>query len=288
MPETIINPSTSTQDGCPALDRLKVFRVDEGVKAKLEADMVDASGSPVDLTYTPPDPLPDDWVEPKVVVRFREESGIAGQAEQTYEVDATIVNQSQGTWQVQIPDEVVQSSGLYRVSAAYLDDAGDPTLITNSLMSVAPSLWGNTAVDAAHICGIPSIDELRVRLMDHPSANQLLGESEFSDEDILVALTRPIQEFNDEPPTLRQIYTTKTFPWRNEWLDATIGYLLQSATHYYRRNRLTVSGGGLTDDKNNREPEYLRAADMMLTHWRTFIGRKKYEINSNAFFGSGW
>lgn len=282
----IIRQVTATTDGCPAIDRLKAFRVDEGSTGILEHTFLGNDGTPADLTHTPPDVLPEGYQTPKILVRFREESGLSGYPGATYEVEANITDDANGVYQVAIPPEVTCASGISRVSSAYVDSEGNIAKIQNSLLSVEPSLFGDVNFDPMHAMGMPSLAELRMRLMDHASSNSLLDDVEFDDDYIIAAMTRPIQEFHNSPPPLSTVYTTRTFPWRDEWMNATIGYLLQGATHYYRRNRLTVAGAGLSDDKNNREAEYMRASQLLITQWRDWMARMKYSLNSQAVFGS--
>ena len=56
----------------------------------------------------------------------------------------------------------------------------------------------------------------------------------------------------------------------------------------YRRNKLKVTGGGLTDDRYNREEEYLRSGQMLLEEWRNWFITKKIQLNGESFVGETW
>jgi hypothetical protein len=118
-----------------------------------------------------------------------------------------------------------------------------------------------------------------------PGENPLLRDVEFSDDQIVQAMIRPIQFFNEAPPPLSRRFDSRNFPWKTAWLDAAAGYLYQYAAAYYRRNRLAVVGGGKTLDALNREAEYLRMSKEHLDRWQFFVTQKKMEINMRACIG---
>lgn len=131
-----------------------------------------------------------------------------------------------------------------------------------------------------------TIPEIRMALRDtSPSYNSLLEDLEFSDEEIVYAITRPVEEWNETPPLL-DTYTTGTFPFREFWRKATIGYLLKTAAYHYQRNYVPYNAGGISFDDKNKAPQYFQSGEQALQEWRAFILAKKREINMGLAFGT--
>ena len=129
--------------------------------------------------------------------------------------------------------------------------------------------------------------EVRMTLRDVcPEFNTLLLDLEFSDEEIMLAITKPIDEWNDTPPDLYQYsYTTQTFPYRSYWLKSTCAYLLDSAAYAYARNTVPYQAGGISfDDKNKMQP-YKALANELKAEWKEFVLLKKRELNMGLCFG---
>jgi hypothetical protein len=116
--------------------------------------------------------------------------------------------------------------------------------------------------------------------------NILINALEFSDEEIITAIKKPVDEFNAlyQPKTS---YTVSSFPgrWRFFWMNAVIGYLLRIAALSYSRNHLPYSTGGISVDDKNKANEYLTQSSMYLGEWRDFIKNTKLEINIGNGFG---
>ena len=210
--------------------------------------------------------------------------GCAVNPTQVHEIEADFVAGTTGTVRATLTDAIVSRAGIYKLNWAYRE-AGRITLINEGLLSVERSLFGGLA-SPKHVTGPPTINELRMHIMDSsPGENLLLDELEFGDEQISMALVRPVEHFNEINPPLRRFFTTQDFPWRKHWLDAATGYLMQFAAHNYRRNRLDVRAGGITIDDQNKETEYLRAAKLLLDEWKEFAKLKKYELNQKECMG---
>lgn len=277
----VVEAGTPARDGCPVLGRMKLFMVDEGVRATLQHTFTDRQGLPVDLDAAYSEN--PGGTGPAVKMRIREVLG-ANTADLTYEVDGVIVDGEGGVVQALLPLEVANDAGIYQTSFAYLLD-DEVRLINKTLTSVERSLFGDTATDPYHIAGPPTINELRMQIMDYGGDNLLLDDVEFTDDHILHALVKPVDDWNVTPPPLRPLCTTKNFPYRDKWLDAAVGYLYQFAAAHYRRNRLALSGGGLTVDDKNKEREYLQASQLMLSQWKEWLRHKKVQLNGELFFG---
>lgn len=132
-----------------------------------------------------------------------------------------------------------------------------------------------------------TIPEIRMALRDtSPSYNTLLEDLEFSDEEIVYAMMRPIEEWNEGTPHLEQYtYTPGTFPFRENWRKATIGYLLKTAAYHYQRNYVPYSAAGVSFDDKNKARQYFETGEQALNEWRQFVLSKKRELNMGLCFG---
>ena len=128
-----------------------------------------------------------------------------------------------------------------------------------------------------------SIAEIRLALRDYPAANTLLDEVEFSDEEIIWALTRPVDIWNGTPPDL-VTYSYNNFPWRAPHLDGAVGELLSIAGHHYMRNELPYQSAGLTVNDKAKASNYLQMSEGLKAKFKEFVERKKYELNISGGF----
>lgn len=281
MPDkpNLITAEAVIRDGCPALGRTKAFVVHSGVCATLEHRFTDRNGQPIDLSGE------DEANAPRIAMRIREETGIAGNAGQIYESAGILEDPATGVVQIELPKQVACSSGLYRADWACLNSDNEPVLINSTLVSVERSLFDSNLQSSV---GIPSLKEIRTQIMDTAGDNTLLDDVEFTDDQILSAMLKPIQDWDESLPPLHRKYTTRSFPWRNKWIDASIGYLYRYAAAHYRRNRFISSGGGKQIDDKNREREYLAASQLHLDEWTTWRIQKKISLNGQSFHGTIW
>jgi hypothetical protein len=141
----------------------------------------------------------------------------------------------------------------------------------------------------AHVSGHPqgmTIAEIRMAIMDRCSEdNFLLDNVEFADSQIVWAIRRPIDLWNDLPPDLRLYYTPANFPYRYYWLDGIIGELLIMAAHNYRRNRLRYSAANLTVDDKDKGPEYQKRGEELKESYKQWVLLTKRAINIDRAWG---
>ena len=123
-----------------------------------------------------------------------------------------------------------------------------------------------------------TIAEIRLALRDYPTSNTLLDEVEFSDEEIIWALTRPVDIWNSTPPDIGT-YTYNNFPWRGAYMDGAVGELLSIAAHHYMRNELPYQSAGLSVNDKAKAANYLQLSENLKAKFVAFVERKKYEIN---------
>lgn len=295
----VIEPGIPEKDGCPVLRRVKAFVSDEGVAATLRYTFRHPrSGLPIDLdnafvvavseapSVTSESLEPDDEDDDVVLVKFREFTGSSTARDQCYTVEGVIVDAANGIVDCKIPTAVYHQSGIYTLSWGYVHE-GSLKLTQNAVLSIERGLFGFDAVTRKRTEGPPTLGEIRMHMMDSDGTeNTLLDDVEFDDEQILQAMVKPIQYFNETNPPLSVRFDTRNFPWKAHWVDAVKGYLLEIAAMHYRRNRLQVTGGGKTLDDKNKEAEYIREGRTLIAEWKDFVLRKKVEINMQACVGS--
>jgi hypothetical protein len=182
--------------------------------------------------------------------------------------------------QFPFPDDFNAFGGLYRVEVAILRD-DVPVLNNRLLWSVEEGMWGDTTKTS----GIPSLGEIRMHLRDTAVENSLLQDVEYDDEEIIHAIMRPVQYWNEVPPPIG-VYNCRTFPFRYHWLEAICGELMRTATQHYMRNNLTVSHGGVQGNFKDKYKEYAAYAKQYEDNWKQFVEMKKIEINAGLGFSS--
>ena len=130
-----------------------------------------------------------------------------------------------------------------------------------------------------------TIPEIRMAMTDYDCSNTLLDEVEFTDAEIMFAIRRPIDRWNETTPNLI-IYTPATFPWREHWMICTIAYLMRAAAHKYRRNSLTYQAAGLSVNDMDKFNEYEKVAALRIQEFDDWMRNKKIEINVSQGYGT--
>jgi hypothetical protein len=134
--------------------------------------------------------------------------------------------------------------------------------------------------------GALSTWEVRMAMRDMcPDSNFLLDSVEFSQEEIMWAIRRPVEYWNGALPPVAE-YTVDSFPFRYEWLDATVGELLLMAAIWMRRNDLDYSAAGLQIMDTKKWPDYYKIGMEKKAHWQEYTKEKKKSLNAEAAYGS--
>jgi len=113
--------------------------------------------------------------------------------------------------------------------------------------------------------GVLTIAEIRAAIRDRCAEdNYLLDKVEFQDGDIIFAIRRPIDWWNETAPSGIPTYSYVTFPYRYHWTDAVIGELLKMSAYQLSRNRIQLNAGGITTDDKARADLYLKLGTEMI------------------------
>jgi hypothetical protein len=202
------------------------------------------------------------------------------------EVAASIVDAATGQVSFVLPSAITAIAGIYRLELGVLNSARKLIFSDQGLLSVERGQFGNTL----DMSGPPTLTEIRMALRDSQVENNLLDSYEFSADEVIFSVIRPVMEWNETPPDVRR-FNCHTFPWRELWLKGIISYLLQTAVFHYTRNKLNASHGGLTVADKEKDREYQALASLFRDEWLRGLRAKKVEINIGLVYrslGSGY
>lgn len=297
-PVQVVRAGVPQRDGCKILGRLPAFIVPQGVPATLEHVFRDTTGRALSLLdYFLPDSESSassaSFSSPagySIKLRARDWLGVGLSATQNpaWEVVGTVTEAASGTVQAVLPAGLVERSGIYELSWALVDVDSTPVLISTALLSVERSMWPADVANMYQNLGPPTLQEIRMRLMDSAAAeNLLLDDLEFSSEQIALALTEPVRLWNETPPPI-ETFTTRDFPFRGAWISGVMAQLHLMAATNYRRNRLRHQAAGVAVDDLGKEPEYLAEGRRLWDEYRAWLSNKKVEINVRKFWGAAW
>jgi len=287
----LVKAGIPEMDDCRILTRLKAFLVDQGVCATLEHVFRDRVGNPADLSTWLASGVSESnstssSTQPAgtVKVRIKEWLGsdISSSRNPVWEIYGDTIDASAGILRVTLEEEIVERAGIYELNWAVLDENGKPVAIDRGILSVEKSMF---AVDINNVygnLGPPTIQEIRMRLMDSAAnENLLLNDIEFKDEQILQAIALPIQFWNETPPPLRPLQTTRTFPFRGAWMSGILAQLHLTMANHFRRN-VFRGAAGATSDKD-KEREYMAEGQRLWAEYQAWVLNKKVEINLKSF-----
>lgn len=266
-------------DGCPILTRLKAFIVDQGADATLEHVFRDRQGNPVDLSTL--------ITGGGIALRVKEflGAGLSPVSNPTWSLTGSVVDLTGGIVRCALPADLVEQAGIYELAWGAVGVDGRPLSVDRGLLSIERSQFATDEIVKANNLGPPTLQEVRMRLMDSAaSENLLLDDIEFKAEQIQLALVEPIRLFNESPPPIGT-FTTRTFPWRGAWTSGVLAQLYFMAAANYRRNYLEHQAGGINVADKKKFNEYGAEGKRLWDEYRAWMDVKKCEINLKLFSG---
>lgn len=290
-----ITAKQTTIDGCPVLPKLQCHEVQMGQDARLLWEFKDSNGDPVDLSVCIADSEDSETAEAdfdltgtpeKVELRMREATGNCS-TDKVHVIAVEVIDGPAGLVRsAALPEKIVREPGLY------LEEWGVFTSDVRMLFSnqcctfIRRGLFGLESTNKRNQ-GPPTLEEIRLALRDNSAAdNLLLDDVEFDAAEIAQSVIRPVNYWNEVPPPIKPMQTTKTFPFKEIWMLGIQSYLLETAAHHYRRNHLAYQAGGLAIDDKNKEQAYAAKAQEMRFRFQELARAKKIEINISLFAGS--
>lgn len=188
-----------------------------------------------------------------------------------FQTRATLLDPSTGRFRVDIPAHAFKSPGVYLADFVWVNGSGERVGGEMRYLEVRPTLRHSN-------WGALTIPEIRMAIRDYPCSNHLLEDYEFSDHEIMFAIRRPIDEFNEMSPDIG-LYDVTTFRWREHHLKCTIGLLMRTAAAAMRRNDMTYQATTLSVKDNDMHPVYEQTALTYIEEFKDWARRKKMEIN---------
>lgn len=291
---TLVSAGIPAMDDCPILTRFKAFVVDQGVCATLQHTMRDRTGNPLDLS---------EWLSPgisesnsmssstnapgSIVLRVKEWLGNTASPAKNpvWEVVGATVNAETGVVRATLEEAMVEHSAIYELNWAVLNSDSRPVVVDRSIMSVERSMFPVEIRKVYKGLGPPTLQEVRMRMMDSSrNENLLLDDIEFKDEQIMLAMWEPIRLWNESPPPVRPLHTTRTFPFRGAWVTGVMGQLHLMMAAHFRRNVMRSASGGMTD--KDKEREYMAEGMRLWNEYSMWMQTKKVELNLKTFAGA--
>jgi hypothetical protein len=285
VPATV-KARVSTTNGVPTLARTRAISISQGQCAAIEWQMLDPTGTPIDLTTAgfTEDTAPENK---KIVLRLKEQLAL-GNSRPVPQVDATVSAPETGTVTVTLTKQMVGTPGIYYAEMALLDTSDEtsdtPCVVFSNIFTLI--INRSTFATKGNAGGPPSIAEIRLHLRDSsPSESYLLEHVMFDDAEIALAISRPVMYWNEVPPPLDATYNTQNFPFRYHWLEGICANLFFMVAEQYRRNQLAYSAGGMSVDDQNKEGGYERAGQMRWQAYREWVRATKASINLESCYG---
>jgi hypothetical protein len=280
----VIAPFSQSYDDVLKL-RVRAARLRQGVAASVQINLLNPAGQTLDLTdYGLVSGSSSSSSSSSETAESPTASGLAAKIREaselsysTTDADVTIVTAESGIVRITIPATIYNNPAVYWLEVAILNADGTPFYIYPCYLYIERSSW---AADGK-VSGPPLIDAIRLSLRDSDMYENLLIEhNDFDIAEIAAATVRTVQFWNEQPPPVSRIlFSTKTMPFQDIWLEGIQLFLFQMAEEHYRRNKLPYQAGGLTTDDKNRDKEYKNAWQ---ERYQTFRGRvinKKAVIN---------
>jgi hypothetical protein len=196
--------------------------------------------------------------------------------------ECSITDAANGMISLRLRGTDVPYSGVWLAAFHLLDASNAPVAQFDVYLYVEKSLTSaNTKNNTI------TIPEVRMALLDRcPGDNSLLDDIEFTDAEIAFAIRRPVDEWNEHPPMLyNATYTTATFPFRYNWIDAACSELLRMASRKLLRNKLDYQAGGVQVKDKSRAEIYLQLAEQMHQRWKEWLIHHKAAVNAGNIYG---
>lgn len=276
-----------------AVGQIKSVKVPQSGRKQLVFKLTDDAGRPVDLrreVENPPAGAPDFDPQPaatgiNVTVRLATQQGEFYGPNQIL-LDGELMDEM-GFVSFQLGTEKTQYAGAF--SATIGQFAGENYLVNTwpVVIIIEPNAF-------APICetNVLSIPDVRYAILDTQNGtggapfNNLLDDVEFTDAEIIFAMRRIIDKWNQTPPLVSP-FSSSNFPFRYWWLQGTVAQLLLMGAARYRRNRLDYQAGGVAINDQSKAEEYETVGRATMAEFDQWMLRYKTSVNMEYCWGAG-
>lgn len=188
-------------------------------------------------------------------------------------------------FRIYLPDEVANEPGLYQAELHWREgDVGsedEVQYLNTAYLSVEQTL-AQRATGVAVRGPIP-LSRIRQRIRDFATANDVTGYPEFSVEEIVTAILEPIECYNEALPHIHT-FTPYDFPYRQQWVDATVARLLQTAGYWMMRNDTPIQAEGAAANERAKYQIVLKIAQDLWDRYNQFVKQDKVQKNMYGTF----
>jgi hypothetical protein len=272
-----VTPRVSKFDNVPLEEKLKSIEVPQNLYVKVRVSFVDSSGTGLDLSGINNLSAP--------VMRLAEITLL--DKNMIFTVNGSFVDLSKGLVEFVFDSSVTKNVGLYYADFFTKDDQDRPVLFNRVFISIIPSLIDINQSSPLMLGPITSKELFLSIKNSSPNESTLLQQIEFDLSEIIHAMRWPVEFWNTSVPDIGIYYTTANFPYKYQWVEATIGELLAIAAHRYRRDRLPAQVGGIALDEIEQKAQlYEQAAIMRKQMYMRFVRSRKAFIDTHSGFGS--
>lgn len=286
--QNVISAPISTVNNTPVYSRMRAVNLTQGQCGAIDWQLHDKDGHPVNLE---PCGLTDGSMSVagadfKIVLRLKEQLSL-GNAKRPLEVEAAVVDASEGRVRAELTKGMTDLPGVYYGEMALVstqaEAAGQPCVVFSNTFSVI--INRGTFGPQGQEGGAPSVAEIRLHLRDSaPGESYLLDNLMFDDAEIALAISRPIMYWNETPPPI-ETYTTQNFPFRYHWLEGICANLFLMVAEQFRRNDFQYAAAGLQINDQNKSQAYEQAGQARWQAYREWVRTTKASINLESCWG---
>lgn len=283
-------PVVTEVDGIASPSRRQAVQVPQNLVPWVEWVMRGEDGNPYDLTLLG---FPDSSSSSssgsassdngsRIVLRVIECLSYTSQQIVPIEIEGEVLEARNGLVRARLTSVCTELPGVYILEWSAYSAENELSLIDQGSMIVNRGLSGDR-----RYAGAPSVSDIRTHMRDSgPEDNYLIDSVEFDLAELAACIERPVQLWNNILEFVPRKYNTTTFPFREQWLNAIIGYLHLLAAVNYDRNLQAYSAGGTSMQDKNKGPVYTQKGMALIAEYKDWVKQRKGQINLEQAFGS--
>lgn len=130
-----------------------------------------------------------------------------------------------------------------------------------------------------------TVNTVRFWIRDRsPDDNPLIGDLEFSDEEIVAALQHAAREFNSIPPLSYRVDPNRLPDDTNLFYEAAAEILYRHKLHGLMRNEFQYDGGNVKVDESGPRIKGMQELLKMVSGWRETAKQMKHRVDTPKFY----
>jgi hypothetical protein len=188
-----------------------------------------------------------------------------------------VLDASRGKFRLRVRRRDI-APGMYAAEASFFAPGRQLRLRERRWLEVEPTLRFLNS-------GPVTEQEVRLAMRDYACFNTFLQREESVPAEIAFAVRRPIDAWNETPPFVCP-HTPATFPYRERWLRAAVGFLMQSQALSRLRNEMAISSDTVQMRDNANYDAYDRIGARAVAEYQEWVSAAKVAINVSQGFGS--